>query len=40
MMAKFTSAANVPFLLLQLLQIVLNTHSVLTGNKIALFIVP
>jgi hypothetical protein len=40
MMAKFTSAANVPFLLLQLLQIVLNTHNLLTGNKIALFVVP
>jgi hypothetical protein len=40
MTAKFTGAANVPFLLLQLPQIVLNARSLLTGNKIALFAVP
>jgi hypothetical protein len=40
MTAKFTGAANVPFLLLQLLQIVLNARNLLTGNKIALFAIP
>jgi hypothetical protein len=40
MMAKFAGAANVPFLLLQLSQIVLNAHNLLTGNKITLFAVP
>jgi hypothetical protein len=39
MTAKFTGAANVPFLLLQLSQIVLNAHSLLAGNKITLFVV-
>jgi hypothetical protein len=40
MTAKFTSVANVPFLLLQLSQIVLNAHNLLVGNKITLFVVP
>jgi hypothetical protein len=40
MMAKFVGAANIPFLLLQLPQIVLNARNLLTGNKIALFAVP
>ncbi|EHA8588811.1 Maltose excess protein 1, chloroplastic [Cocos nucifera] len=38
--AKFTGAANVPFLLLQLPQIVLNARNLLAGNKAALFAVP
>ncbi|XP_020084351.1 maltose excess protein 1-like, chloroplastic isoform X1 [Ananas comosus] len=40
MTAKFAGAANVPFLLLQLPQIVLNARNLLSGNKTALFAVP
>lgn len=38
--AKFAGAANVPFLLLQLPQIILNTRNLLAGNKSALLAVP
>ncbi|XP_020573852.1 maltose excess protein 1-like, chloroplastic [Phalaenopsis equestris] len=38
--AKFAGAANVPFLLLQLPQIILNYRNLLSGDKIALFAVP
>ncbi|XP_043695727.1 maltose excess protein 1-like, chloroplastic [Telopea speciosissima] len=38
--AKFAGAANIPFLLLQLPQIVLNVRNLLAGNKSALFAVP
>nr|XP_010933046.1 maltose excess protein 1-like, chloroplastic isoform X2 [Elaeis guineensis] len=38
--AKFAGAANVPFFLLQLPQIVLNARNLLAGNKAALFAVP
>ncbi|CAL9156706.1 unnamed protein product [Musa hybrid cultivar] len=38
--AKFAGAANVPFLLLQLPQIVLNARNLLSGNNAALFAVP
>nr|XP_043615467.1 maltose excess protein 1-like, chloroplastic [Erigeron canadensis] len=38
--AKFAGAANVPFLLLQLPQIVLNARNLLAGNNAALFAVP
>ncbi|RWR87249.1 maltose excess protein 1, chloroplastic [Cinnamomum micranthum f. kanehirae] len=38
--AKFAGAANVPFLLLQLPQIILNARNLLAGNKSALFAVP
>ncbi|XP_011101729.1 maltose excess protein 1-like, chloroplastic [Sesamum indicum] len=38
--AKFAGAANVPFLLLQLPQIILNTRNLLGGNKSALLAVP
>ncbi|KAF8670251.1 hypothetical protein HU200_050783 [Digitaria exilis] len=38
--AKFAGAANIPFLLLQLPQIVLNARNLLAGNKTALFAVP
>ncbi|KAJ4800002.1 Maltose excess protein 1-like [Rhynchospora pubera] len=38
--AKLAGAANVPFLLLQLPQIVLNARNLLAGNKAALFAVP
>ncbi|CAA2938460.1 maltose excess protein 1-like, chloroplastic [Olea europaea var. sylvestris] len=38
--AKFAGAANVPFLLLQLPQIILNTRNLLSGNKSALLAVP
>ncbi|KAK9056496.1 hypothetical protein SSX86_023857 [Deinandra increscens subsp. villosa] len=38
--AKFAGAANVPFLLLQLPQIVLNARNLLAGNEAALFAVP
>ncbi|CAI9302204.1 unnamed protein product [Lactuca saligna] len=38
--AKFAGAANVPFLLLQLPQIVLNARNLLAGNNSALFAVP
>ncbi|KAK6131068.1 hypothetical protein DH2020_035186 [Rehmannia glutinosa] len=40
MTAKFAGAANLPFLLLQLPQIVLNTQNLLAGNKSALLAVP
>jgi hypothetical protein len=40
MTAKFAGATNVPFLLLQLPQIVLNARNLLVGNKITLFAVP
>lgn len=38
--AKFAGAANVPFLLLQLPQIILNSRNLLSGNETALFAVP
>lgn len=38
--AKFAGAANLPFLLLQLPQIILNTQNLLAGNKYALLAVP
>ncbi|CAD6262431.1 unnamed protein product [Miscanthus lutarioriparius] len=38
--AKFAGAANIPFLLLQLPQIVLNARNLLAGKKTALFAVP
>ncbi|KAJ3707116.1 hypothetical protein LUZ61_010821 [Rhynchospora tenuis] len=38
--AKLAGGANVPFLLLQLPQIVLNARNLLAGNKAALFAVP
>lgn len=38
--AKFAGAANLPFLLLQLPQIILNTRNLLAGNKSALLAVP
>ncbi|RZR71632.1 hypothetical protein BHM03_00006199 [Ensete ventricosum] len=38
--AKFAGAANVPFLLLQLPQIVLNARNLISGNNAALFAVP
>ncbi|KAH0456375.1 hypothetical protein IEQ34_014282 [Dendrobium chrysotoxum] len=37
---KFAGVANVPFLLLQLPQIILNSRNLLSGNKTALFAVP
>lgn len=40
MTAKFAGAANVPFLLLQLPQIILNARNLLAGNKTALFAIP
>lgn len=38
--AKFAGAANLPFLLLQLPQIVLNARNLMAGNNAALFAVP
>lgn len=38
--ARFAGGANVPFLLLQLPQIVLNARNLIAGNKTALFAVP
>ncbi|XP_057969962.1 maltose excess protein 1-like, chloroplastic [Malania oleifera] len=38
--AKFSAAANVPFLLLQLPQIVLNARNLMAGSKTALLAVP
>uniref|UniRef100_A0A5B7BQQ0 Maltose excess protein 1 n=1 Tax=Davidia involucrata TaxID=16924 RepID=A0A5B7BQQ0_DAVIN len=38
--AKFSGAANIPFLLLQLPQIILNARNLLAGNKSALLAVP
>ncbi|XP_022746180.1 maltose excess protein 1-like, chloroplastic [Durio zibethinus] len=38
--AKFSGAANIPFLLLQLPQIILNARNLLAGNKTALLAVP
>ncbi|GAV73924.1 hypothetical protein CFOL_v3_17407 [Cephalotus follicularis] len=40
MTAKFSGAASIPFLLLQLPQITLNSQNLLVGNKTALFAVP
>ncbi|CAA6673857.1 unnamed protein product [Spirodela intermedia] len=40
MTARFAGAANVPFLLLQLPQIILNYRNLVAGNKAALFAVP
>ncbi|KAL2467847.1 Maltose exCES [Forsythia ovata] len=40
MTAKFAGAANLPFLLLQLPQIILNARNLLAGNKSALLAVP
>ncbi|KAI9082237.1 hypothetical protein K1719_035798 [Acacia pycnantha] len=37
--SKFAAAANIPFLLLQLPQIILNAQNLLAGNKTALFAV-
>lgn len=38
--AKFAGAANLPFLLLQLPQIILNTRNLMAGNTSALLAVP
>ncbi|CAK9162282.1 unnamed protein product [Ilex paraguariensis] len=38
--AKFVGASNLPFLLLQLPQIILNTRNLMAGNKSALLAVP
>lgn len=38
--AKFAGAANIPFLILQLPQIILNARNLLAGNNAALFAVP
>lgn len=38
--AKFSGASNLPFLLLQLPQIILNARNLLAGNNSALFAVP
>ncbi|XP_010549749.1 PREDICTED: maltose excess protein 1, chloroplastic-like isoform X1 [Tarenaya hassleriana] len=38
--AKFSGAANLPFLMLQLPQIILNAQNLMAGNKAALFAVP
>lgn len=38
--AKFSGAANLPFLLLQLPQIILNARNLIAGNKAALLAVP
>ncbi|GAB4826823.1 Core protein [Ancistrocladus abbreviatus] len=38
--SKFAGAANIPFLLLQLPQIVLNAQNLMSGNRTALFAVP
>ncbi|KAJ9185652.1 hypothetical protein P3X46_005254 [Hevea brasiliensis] len=38
--AKFAGAANIPFLLLQMPQIILNAQNLMAGNKIALLAVP
>ena len=38
--AKFCGAANIPFLLLQLPQILLNSRNLMAGNKTALMAVP
>ncbi|KAB1205276.1 Maltose excess protein 1, chloroplastic [Morella rubra] len=38
--AKFSGASNIPFLLLQLPQIILNARNLLAGNKMALLAVP
>ncbi|XP_021899736.1 maltose excess protein 1, chloroplastic-like [Carica papaya] len=38
--AKFSGASNIPFLLLQLPQIILNARNLLAGNKTALLAVP
>ena len=39
-MAKFSGASNIPLLLLQLPQIILNTRNLITGDKVALLVVP
>ncbi|XP_019464845.1 PREDICTED: maltose excess protein 1, chloroplastic-like [Lupinus angustifolius] len=38
--AKFSAAANIPFLLLQMPQILLNARNLMAGNNTALFAVP
>jgi hypothetical protein len=38
--AKFSGGANVPFLLLQMPQIILNAKNLMSGNKTALLAVP
>lgn len=38
--SKFSGAANVPFLLLQMPQIILNTRNLMAGNPTALFAIP
>lgn len=38
--AKFAGAANIPFMILQLPQIILNARNLLAGNKTALLAVP
>ncbi|XP_008808799.2 maltose excess protein 1-like, chloroplastic isoform X1 [Phoenix dactylifera] len=40
MTAKFAGASNVPFLLIQLPQILLNSRNLVAGNKAALFALP
>lgn len=37
--SKFSAVANIPFLLLQMPQIILNAQNLLAGNKTALFAV-
>ena len=38
--AKFTAVSNIPFLVLQLPQIILNARNLMAGNKTALLAVP
>lgn len=38
--AKFSGASNIPFLLLQMPQIILNAQNLMAGNKTALLAVP
>jgi len=38
--SKFSGAANVPFLLLQMPQILLNARNLIAGNNTALFAIP
>lgn len=40
MTAKFAGASNIPFLLLQLPQIILNARNLLAGDNAVLFAVP
>jgi len=38
--SKFSGAANLPFLLLQMPQILLNARNLIAGNNTALFAIP